>query len=749
MKPLGPFDERKAIAALACLFAVSAAFVLVHPHSLENPTVPDERAYYGWAKLYNNGTYAVRLPDWFGIHDAVELYANATGVFYLDIARELATRDAVGADNDLVVTVSLPDGTPMAGATVVLRAQPAGLVLSATAGADGTAVFPNLKPGGYGLEVTVFRPPPRPGDPPLDLHAVDFVSVGKAGEPYRTDLAVDSVAPSGTAHVVTLAARDSLGAAVAGADILVGRKGPIPPDPTKVGETDGTGAYALTLSQPGSYVVIAEKAGERAGIPIASIVESGGEFYAVNRWAPGFSILLGLFLMAGIAGAVNLVLFAVASAAVYLLARRMFGWRVAALAATIAMTCGIALLAIWETGMADYASMAFALAGVALFQEALARKRSALVGVLALLAGLSLGASVCIRYSTATLVVVPFAMLAVAVVRASPRRRRFRVPDAATVRRFAIPLVALVLGLAIPAALLIQYNVAYFGGPLGSAYEYGGTIVVEGTGDNTTARTTSGTFYENFNPASALETLATRMGWLLLVMPFILFVPLAVWAGRREPAILVLAVFFLSNFALYAFVPWAGTGEATRAMEDMRYFLPGMPAAAVLASWVLSNRFTRVRARKVLTGAIVVLLVLCGFAAAGTGMALQDARLRMGGLPPSGPPQPPPPPVYKAVAVADLFARPALYNNTLVEVGNATFWRWLAPAQRFLMNQSGAAPIAVALVGFAAPSMTLGDLLLVRGVFRWTDGDRDGIADPPEVVITVTGGTADSVTVIP
>ncbi len=747
MRPLGPLDERRALAALACLFVVCTAFVLIHPHSFADPTVPDEAAYYLWGAVYSNGSYAVPLAEWFGIQDSLELYENASGVYRIVLSSETTTRDSVGADNDLVVTVAFQDGARIAGANVTLNRQAGATVASRTTAADGTAVFLNLEPGQYGLQAAVVRPPGRPGDPPLDLRAGGPAAVGNAKSVYRSFLDVRGAVPSGGSYVVALVAGDSLGGTIAGADILVAKKGAGAPKPAKVGATDAAGEFPLTLAAAGSYVVVAQKAGQRGGVPIASIVEVGGEYYAVNRWAPGYSVLLGLFVRAGIADGINLLLFAMASVAVYALARRPFGWRVAALATAIAMTCGIALLMVWLKGMADFASMGFALAGVALTQEAVAREGRFLRPALALLAGLSLGFAVFVRYSTVTLVVVPFAMFALALVRASPRRGGFRVPDAKAVRKIAPPLLALLLGLGVPAAFLMDYNATYFGSPFGSAYQYGGMITVEGTGNNTTATTTSGSFYENFNPERAVSTLAARIGWLLVVMPFVLFVPLALWAGRRDAAVLLLILYVLANVVLYAFVPWVGVGgDATRSIEDMRYFLPAMPAAAVVTAWLLLNRFTRAHARKLLAAAIVVLLLLTGFAGAQIGIDLQVRRAAMGTGPGGGQP-PPPGPMYAPATVADLFRDPAAYNNTLVAVANATFWRWVAP-DRFLMNQTGAAPIAVALDGYAAPSLTLGDLLLVRGLFRWFDADRDGIADPPELVISVKGGTTDSISVI-
>jgi len=743
----GPLDERKAVALLAALFVLCTAFVLAHPHSFAEPTVPDEGAYYLWATIYNNGSYAVPLAEWFGIQDALELCKNSTGVHFLVLSHEVTTRDSVGADNDLVVTVALEDGTRIPGATVVLHPQPQGTALTATTGADGTVAFLNLRRGGYGLEASIVRAPGSPGDPPLDLHAGGPFSVGAGAESYRTFLKVTSVVPSGASHIVALVAGDSFGSTITGADILVGRKGPTAPKPARVGATDGAGEYPLTLSATGNYIVVAQKAGRRGGVPIASIVEVDGQYYAVNRWAPGFSVLLGLFIMAGIAEGINLVLSALASVALYVLVRRMFGWRAAAIATAVGMTCGAALMAVWLAGMADYASMTFALVGIALSQEALAREHRILKPILALTAGLSLGFAVCIRYSTVTLVVVPFVMFAIALVRASPRRGRFRVPDAKAIKKLAPPFLALLLGLAVPAALLMDYNTTYFGSPLGSAYMYGGMITVEGEGNNTTAATSSGTFYENFNPVSAVGTLGVRMGWLLLVMPFILFVPLAIWAGRREHAILILAVFFLSNFVLYAFIPWVGVGgDATRAVEDMRYFLPAMPAAAAMASWVLVTQFTRAHARKLLVVVIVVLLLLTGFAGAQMGINLQYLRAQRGGAPGGGG-GPQPPPTYQPVTVAALFSSPAVYNNTLVAVENATFWRWVAP-DRFLMNQTGALPIAVVLDAYTPPALQLDDRLLVKGVFRWFDADHDGIADPPELVISVKGGTSDLIAII-
>src|SRR4030067_475180 len=105
--------ERNAFLALAVLFVICTAFILSHPHSFEHATVPDEKSYYGWARLYNQGIYHIPLYDWYGVKAGFDYHVNSSGLYYLRIEETLL--QGGGGVLNLEVRVSMQDGTPLAG----------------------------------------------------------------------------------------------------------------------------------------------------------------------------------------------------------------------------------------------------------------------------------------------------------------------------------------------------------------------------------------------------------------------------------------------------------------------------------------------------------------------------------------------------------------------------------------------------------------------------------------------------------
>ena len=739
MHRLRGFRERQAVLVLLLAYLAATAFVASHPHDFENPTVPDERSYYGWALLYRNGSVAVPIDEWFEVRLGLDVYANATALAWLNVT---ASRDgSSGASGPLVVRVTF-GGEPAASATVRVVAQQPPFSAVGSTNATGEAVFSSAPQRPLQVEATYERSPPA--EPPIRLKAADRWSPSD-GEPYGFRIEIESATPTPAGGSLALRVHDSFDSPVVGANVSLG--GPSGP-PQPVGTTDAEGRVLIALGSPGSWHVIVERPGARDGVPIASVVSVEGRYVVVSRWPPGYSHLLALLLGLGVAGGVTVLLSGVAAASTYVLGRLLCGVRVAFLAAVLVLTCGIALMMVFSKGMADYASMAFAVLAVALFTEAALghgpRWRRLL---LAALSGASLGVAAWMRYSTATVLAVPAAFLLAAWLRSVRSSKGWRTGTRAALKKHAPVALAFLLGLAPVAGALLAYNATYFGDPFGSGYTHG-MIRVSSDGNNTTAEVTGGSFYENFSPAAALGTMAPRVALLVSVAPFLLLAPYGMWIGRRRIETLIPAAFLLSNLLLYLFVPWVGVGpDLARPMEDMRYFLPSVPPAAILAALALVRGFRAVPWRKVGVAAIVVLLILAGFAAAQLGITLQIRRL--GGGPGMGPPEPPPPAQYVRVTVGELAADPLARNNTLVLVANLTFVRWLDP-RAFLANDTTYAfPIATAFVDYpSVPSIPPGSIVNVRGLFRWSDGNRDGVVQAPEMNLGVKYGTTDRVDVL-
>lgn len=738
MVGLASIRERHAILVLIVLWIVTCAFVAAHPHSFERPTVPDERSYYGWALLYREGRVAVPLSDWFEVRLGLDVYANGTAITGLDVETERALADGVPGPATVRVAFG---GRPAVGAIVRISASPFRAV--GTTDAAGEARFPGAPPGPLTVDATYERFPE--GEPPVLLGATDRWSPADR-EPYGFRAVVESMQPAPTGGRVVLQVEDSFGTAIPGVRVFILPKTP-GAQPREAGTTNGTGRVAVDLDGLGSLHLGLDRAGARDGIPIASVVQVNGEWAVVSRWPAGYSVLLAGLLTVGAEGAVGFLMSAMAGASAYVLGRRLFGWRAGFLAAVLLLASGIALMMVFSKGMADYASMAFALLGVALVAEAAMgagapRRRL----VLAFAAGVAFGAAIWMRYSTATVLVAPAALGAATWLLKVREKKGWGTATKEFLRVHGSVILAFLLGLAPLAGALAAYNATYFGDPFGAGYTHGGTILVTSDGNNSTAEISGGTFFGNFNPGASLDTMAPRVAWLVLLVPFLLLAPYGVWLGRRALGTLLLVAFLLSNLLLYLFVPWVGTwADATRSMEDMRYFLVSVPPAAVLTGLALVQGFRRVPWRKVGVAAIVALLVAAGFAGAELGIERQLNRLQ--GPPGPPPPPPPPPPSHIPATVGALAADPLAWNNSLVSVRNLTFVRSLNPTA-FLANDSTyPSAIAVLLVGYPAPALSPGDLVDVQGMFRWTDGNGDGVVQAPELSIGVKGGTTDGIVV--
>lgn len=631
--------KRRDFVLLLVLFLVCSAVVLSFHHSFERPTIPDEAAYYGWAQLFNRGYLAVPLQDWTGLNERapssrIQLFANASGVHFLRIRADVASLDAIGAANDVSVSVTWETAAPVPGAKVTARPPPPAPPITVNANATGEARFLNLPKGLFPVE-TVFGVP-QPPLPPWQLRAGVLVSIGRDDRPYQTYLEVDAHDPA--TREVVVRARDSFNASLAGARVNLTVPAPGGPVVRSTALTDAGGRARFTLSAFGGYEVAGSKApvgdAVAASVPganaMASVVVVDGAYYMVNRWPPGYQILLAPFVAAGLAEFATLVLMAVASTAVHLATRRCFGERAALLATVLFLTCGLALIMVWEVGMADYASTAFAILGLALFLEALGREggRGWVAPVLHVAAGLSLGASVWVRYSTATVAAVPLVYLVVLLFKESREDRGRLVPTKAAVVRGIRRAAPLLLGLALLGVPLAQYNATYFGSPFATGYNFG-RLTVEGDGANATGALSGGTFYENFNPAASLGTVPYRVAYLLALAPFVALIVPAAWTRRRNPLVWFLVGAFLANFLLYLFVPWvaAQPGNALLATEEMRYFLPGIPPAAVLAGLYLKDLWEGGARRRLLAIGLLAAFLAAGFVAAAVGIQLQLGRL--------------------------------------------------------------------------------------------------------------------------
>lgn len=742
MHPRLKLTEKKGLILLLVLFIFCSAFVLSFHHSFKTPTVPDEKAYYMWAKLYNQGYMAVPLEDWFGMDpqppsSRVTVNANSTGIHFILLVTEVLDIDSFRGENDLRVSVTWENGSPISGAEVTVRLGPNSQPLTDTTDSSGHAEILNIQPGIRSVDASVFVP--QPIGPPVSLRTSDLISIGWQGVPYRTYLTVDSY--SSVSGEITIRARDSFNTSMKDVEVALEFLTPTGQVAIESKPTDDSGKAIFTLNQDGNFVFVGSKDALGEGNFLPSVVRLDGRYYSVNRWPPGYQIFLAPFVEVGMEELATLFQVAIAALSCYVLTRRLFGWRAAFLGTTLLMTCALSLIMVFEVGMADYASMTFALLGIALFFEALGRESKRIHQFLFFLAsGLAFAWAVWLRHSTGTVILVPLIYLVILTVKEGREEKDRYLPTKASIKRGLIRLAPFIIGLVILGVPLAIYNSTYFGSPFATGYNFG-SLSIEGEGENVTGEITEGAFFENFNPGASISTLHLRLYYLLILVPFAYIMPFALWWRRRELAVWFLIWAFLATFLLYIFVPWVSswTDNLTRSLEDMRYFMPCVPPAAMLAGVFLKDLWEKWGWRRIVAIVVMLVMVVAGFAVASVGIGLQLDRID------GRPPGQPPPSSHDLVSVQQLYDDPLVYNSTLVEVRDCAFDSWIDQTEFTVREVSSQLVVRVALEGYQAPSLGSGDELTVKGMFRWFDANKDGVPQPHEMTITVKGGTNDEV----
>ncbi|MCX8174239.1 MAG: hypothetical protein N3F63_06525 [Thermoplasmata archaeon] len=566
---------------LAVAIAAVALFTQLFPHSFERPVVPDERAYYQWALLYSEGKFAVPVEQWYDDFAVREVYLNGTGIYQISLnwsAAETNGRYRLEGNASPGIRCSLQIrlfefGEP--------ETRPKLLVETNTTGAGAFAVQ-NLMKGLYMLEVSWVN---LSGLPPVNLLHREIVPLGVPG-PYHYTLSVCSVTRLQGITELVLKNSDMLGNPVQNATVVALRKSPHGPVPATAAETDCNGCAALHLGQPGNYVVIANKSGAGKGA-IHSVVELDGRFYAVHRWPPGYSMLLAGFLKLGIGAGIGLFFLAVGALGTYFAGRRLFSDETGFFGALLQIFCGTGILLVFEKGMADYATMALGIAGFAMLVESLHGPHKIQLSLcLALAGGLCMGFSVLVRYSSAVLLLAPLAVCLHFLWGPSRAGRGHR-NRVVAVLKSVLPFI---LGLMLVGIYTATYNATYFGSPLNSGYQYpAGAVVVQSDGGNyslSVSEPETTMFGAYFSPSIAsLYNLPNILLYLLMVMPVVFLFPLGLWLYRKNPNAWWLLLYALPVVILYIQLPWVASWEdPTRCIEDTRYFLPALPAIALLTA---------------------------------------------------------------------------------------------------------------------------------------------------------------------
>ena len=406
------------------------------------------------------------------------------------------------------------------------------------------------------------------------------------------------------------------------------------------------------------------------GITQSVVVWLDGQYQVVNEKGPGHALLMVPFYLMDADYLFGPLMAGIAVLATYMLGRRLFNWRVGAVAAVLVLTDVSVVMMWYRSYWTDASTMSLLVLSIWLVVEAnywingksldrdgkqRATTRQTLMAlVVAMLAGLTFGISVSTRYATA-LILIPVLIYFAAfyLIRAWPSLRDRDIASAirSTYRVWPI-MVIFVIGLACVILPLMDYNTEYFGGPLNSGYDETTLENFVQSGDLTDRDTSS--YWDGSSLGgltTALSNFITILPVLIARMPFLLLAPFGIWmVQRRYPTVALLTTWIVVNFYTYLSISWVSiyAGELSGALYEPRYFMPTIPAIAILAG-IAVNGFVfgsgrgaerdRVisrdeRSQRVTMSAIViVILVLCSLipsAAYFTGPQLTMD----GGLPP-------------------------------------------------------------------------------------------------------------------
>lgn len=310
--------------------------------------------------------------------------------------------------------------------------------------------------------------------------------------------------------------------------------------------------------------------------PVASVVVNiDGRYGIANRWYPGYSFMLIPFWLTNSVNLINIFNSAIASLAVYILARRLYDETTAFVAASLLMTSGAGLMMIYSRGMGDYASMAFSTLGIALFVISLHERTGKRI-LLALIAALSLGFAVAVRYSTVVVIVAPLLYLAV--------EFRKRWGDKTKSGEIIVPVTVFFTALSIAGVLIALYNTFLFGSPLSSGYQMPHIIRVS---DGVVYKTAGGTMISRFFHPSVeaiVRSLDQSLNQMLLLLTPLFIAPLAILLDPKKLRTWMLLVWGTPVLFIYLQLGTIGNPP----YEEMRYFLPSLPPACLLSARVIT-----------------------------------------------------------------------------------------------------------------------------------------------------------------
>jgi hypothetical protein len=552
----------------------------------------------------------------------------------------------------------------------------------------------------------------------------------------------------------------------------------VPYDPIKGDIADAsTNAIWSEYYKEGKFAVTYDqwKADNRS-ITQSSVIEKDGKVYIVNEKGPAhaiFTMVLGK--------ATGTVFAAVATIATYMLGRRIFNWKVGAIASLFVLT-DISIIVMWyKDYWVDASTVHLLILAMWLFVESglkmkayfekkdkRALKLSVMLGIAA---GISFGASIATRYTVA-IVLVP-AIVYIFVTFGKPLVHWIKHRDlkglGGTIGHMVVYLLPFLLGLLIVLIPLMNYNNTYFGGPFKSGYDAASLVeYARSPSAKVIARNQSD--YLATDPLGKVDLVLHNAGALAPVMlermMFLVFVPIAIWKLWKRPIFWLLLLWGLVIMIGFYSMSWVDRYATMAPPWEPRYQMPALPAFALLGAQGLYTLAKGLdKAVHGLKGgfagpvfAIVIVGLIVFLNVAPTEQYFHDARLgNFNGTPKNkGPPggggggggAP-------VVTIMMVYTNGQNFNDKLLQVnGGHVVAVHTAPngqVQGFDMTDpSTSQNLTVAFLDYPSgtvPPVKVGSKVMVNGMFKWQDKNSNGKVDVGEPVLTVKYLTQDKVTI--
>jgi hypothetical protein len=627
----------KFLLLLVILFLISTSFVFSFSYPLAQKSskpgtpvrwgggvVPDEDAYFNWAQIYHEtgetyvpleelGRTKIRNYDFFlGRTPEDSIFAN------VEVTQVEHPKPGMKMQNrNITVTVFNGNNEPVSGARLKLKHNKLGLFMRGRTGDDGTYTFDMVRQGIF--KVFVYTQ----NKPLMFNFATDYRNAN-----YPIIISAQIINWSDTNVILNVHVDHFINPNIDNVDIFLGQRRRSQ-EPS--GQTDNDGNFLLKLShnQSRSYRVVGVKETKNIFPPFGSkIVYVDGEYAIANNWAPGYSYFIIPFWNAGLIDIINIFAFLIVCISTYLLAYRLYNQRTALIASVLVMASGIGMIMIFQRGMADYAAMAFATFGLALFIESIreysTKRRLFVYIILGFLSGLSFAFAVTMRYATIIILIGPLVYITIKSI------KEFKATKFTRIKRSLPSAIAFVIGLAVIGLILINYNAMLFDGPLNSGYQMGDSV--KNIGSNSTISSPDKTMFEAyFNPSpGAIENIFDRiLPQLFLLLPTLFIAPIGVCLDFKKSRTWLMAFWTIPILILYMQISWVGK----LSVEDMRYFLPILPPTTILGAYAINkliNFENKKKHHKLLVIMPIILLILVGFLSAGYGINWLIHRRELG-----------------------------------------------------------------------------------------------------------------------